>query len=209
MQDYARKSRYQDRTIARSYFKERFSRAEGRREDEATKVALEQALASIPQAKVILDMPCGTGRFTGYLRERGYRYVGADVSMEMLEVLVGEGDPESRLSLVRCDGEYLPFKDNAFDSVACIRFLNLLPPVVRHRILKEMRRVSRRWLIVQSHRLKSMGPIMVLKLLVRRWLGVDISKYQLQKEILQGGWRERRRVKIRGTRHCIGVYEKE
>ncbi|MGH7831459.1 MAG: class I SAM-dependent methyltransferase [Candidatus Binatia bacterium] len=210
MEAYRRKTLYQDKAVAESYLGERFSSPKGRRENEQTRIALEQAFDKIAGVKNVLDVPCGNGRFSHLFRGKGYRYVGADVSMEMLQVLAGgEGSRESgKFSLVRCDGENLPFKDDAFDCVACIRFLNLVPAAVRRKILSEIRRVSKRWLIVQSHHLKSMGPLMRLKLMAKRILGSDLRKYELQKDILGAGWIAGARVRIKGTRQCVGVYQK-
>ena len=35
--------------------------------------------------RTILDLPCGTGRFTGALAREGYELVGSDISLEMLQ----------------------------------------------------------------------------------------------------------------------------
>lgn len=208
METYRRKNYYRDKAVAESYLDDRFSSTKGRRENEETKAALEKALEKLPELKSVLDMPCGNGRFFYFLRGRGYRYVGADISMEMLEFVARGENQGAAPPLVRCDGEYLPFKDNAFDCVACIRFLNLVPSTVRHKILKEMGRVSKRWLIVQSHHLKAMGLLMRLKIMAKRVAGGDLRKYELQKDILGAGWVEEGRVRIKGTRQCVGIFHK-
>lgn len=209
MEPYQRKTFYQDKVVAESYLDQRFSSPKGRREHRETRTALERALEKISGVESILDVPCGNGRFFTLLRGRGYRYVGADISMEMLEVMSrGERQDANPISLVRCDGEYLPFKEDAFDCVACIRFLNLVPLAIRQKILREMIRVSRKWLIVQSHHLKTMGPLTRLKMMGRRIMGCNLRKYELQKDILGAGWIEEARVPIRGTGHYIGIYRK-
>jgi hypothetical protein len=58
-----------------------------------------------------------------------------------------DGLPALR-GLVRCDAEGLPYRDNGFDVVLSIRFLFHLPTDVRRRIIREMARVSREWLIL-------------------------------------------------------------
>ena len=173
MTTYTRKFYYQDKTVAEEYAYNRFSYPEGREEYEATKQALARALESIPGTDTILDAPCGSGRFTGFFHENGYSYFGGEISMEMIRLLVKEtkgwkGTPP----LVRCDAEHLPFKDNVFDCVVTIRFLNHnIPSSVREEILKEMRRVSKKWLIVMAHRLKRVGPFVFLKVFIRRLFG--------------------------------------
>lgn len=63
----------------------------GRREYEATKLALDTALNGISGMRTILDMPCGTGRYTSFSYEKGYLYFGADISVEMVKVMAGKG----------------------------------------------------------------------------------------------------------------------
>ncbi len=194
MEVYKRKIAYQNKTIAESYLDKRFSHPRGRRENEATQFALARALDQIPGVKIILDMPCGSGRFTHFFYEKGYLYIGADISMEMMEALAREHGQDERMPLVRCDGEYLPFKDNAFDCVVCIRFLNHhIPDNVREKV-REMRRVSRNWLILQSQHLRFMGPFVLFKVFMRNLLGGNIRKYRYHKEVLNAGWREERRL---------------
>ena len=67
MATYKRKNIYQNGAVAEAYFDSRFSSPKGKKENEATKLALERALNSVPGAKIILDMPCGSGRFTSFL----------------------------------------------------------------------------------------------------------------------------------------------
>jgi len=63
----------------------------GRREYEATKLALDTALNGISGMRTILDMPCGTGRYTSFSYEKGYLYFGADMLVEMMKVMAGKG----------------------------------------------------------------------------------------------------------------------
>ncbi len=69
----------------------RFSHPKGRREDKATKLASGTALNGISGMRTILDMPCGTGRYTSFSYEKGYLYFGADMSVEMMKVMAGKG----------------------------------------------------------------------------------------------------------------------
>ncbi len=66
MHTYRKKLGYQDKNVAESYFEKRFAHPKGRKENEETSLALERALNSIPGVKTILDMPCGSGRFTDF-----------------------------------------------------------------------------------------------------------------------------------------------
>ena len=65
----------------------------------------------------ILDLGCGTGRFTGPLVERfGGTVVGADPSREMLTT-AGESTVPLGIPLVCARAEALPFPDDSFDLV--------------------------------------------------------------------------------------------
>jgi len=46
------------------------------------------------------------------------------------------------------DAEKLPFRDQAFEGVVCVRLASHVPPHVRLRVLSEMRRVTAKWIIV-------------------------------------------------------------
>lgn len=187
----------------------RFSHPKGERENAAVTHALDSALQSIPGVETILDMPCGSGRFADFLCEQGYRYCGTDVSMEMVSVLAKEQKKKGRaLLLARCDGEALPFRDGAFDCVVCVRFLHHhIPHHVKVKILKEMRRVSRKWLIVQSQRLWHLGFPQVLKIIFRKMLGKRTRGYRFRKEAIEAGWRKEGPERRHKNRY-FEIYEK-
>ena len=65
----------------------------------------------------ILDLGCGTGRFTGPLAERfGGTVVGADPSPEMLATAAESTGPLG-IPLIRASAEALPFAEGSFDIV--------------------------------------------------------------------------------------------
>ena len=64
-----------------------------------------------------MDLPCGTGRFADLLARKGYRVVAADYSEAMLRLRAGRDSS----AFIRCDAFQLPFRDEAFDLVACTR----------------------------------------------------------------------------------------
>jgi SAM-dependent methyltransferase len=67
-------------------------------------------------AGTALDAACGTGRYAGYLADRGHRVVGVDRSAEMLDrarARVPAG------AFVRADLHRLPLADDTVDVVVC------------------------------------------------------------------------------------------
>ena len=85
----------------------------------------------------ILDLACGTGRYTGLLQRRfGDRVVGLDLSEPMLQVAARHGAP-----LVGGSAQSLPFRDASLAAVSTFGALHLFPDP--RAALVEMGRVLR------------------------------------------------------------------
>jgi len=147
---YADKKRfYQSEEVARDYDFHRWGSPERARRNLRKWRTIQRALALTDGVHSILDLPCGTGRFTGGLAKCGYDVVGADISSEMMCVARERLGPIPRLhGYVRADAEALPFASGTFDCVMSIRFLFHVDPRTRISMLRDMARVSRRWLIL-------------------------------------------------------------
>ena len=133
---------YQADDVAESYEDKRFSRG-GRLIDRREKQAVLDAIGPV-EDKEILEIACGTGRFTVMLAERGADIVGLDVSGPMLQQ--GRGKARSagvsdHLEWMRGDAARLPFPDDHFDIVFAMRFFHLADTPAA--FLEEMARVSR------------------------------------------------------------------
>lgn len=133
---------YQADDIAQEYEEKRFSRG-GRLIDRREKQAVLDALGPV-EDKSVLEIACGTGRFTVMLAERGADIVGLDISDAMLAQgrekaqAAGVGD---QVEFMRGDAARLPFPDDHFDAVFAMRFFHLADTPVK--FLSEMRRVSK------------------------------------------------------------------
>jgi len=103
--------------------------------------ALARALAGVPANGLVLDAPCGTGVLADFLRARGLRVVGADISPAMLAVA---HERDGALGHVRADLERTPFRPHAFDAVVCNRFLMHLPSATRVAVFRELAGPRRR-----------------------------------------------------------------
>ena len=132
---------YQADDVAEAYEDKRFSRG-GRLIDGREKDAVLDALGPV-EDKQILEIACGTGRFTAMLADEGADVVGLDISGPMLQqgrkkaMQLGVDD---HMELMRGDAGRLPFPDNHFDAVLAMRFFHLAD--TPREFLKEMRRVS-------------------------------------------------------------------
>lgn len=69
----------------------------------------------------LLDLPCGHGRHSVALAERGYRVIGLDLSPVFLDVARhAAAEHEVDPGLVRGDMRRFPFADGAFDLAICL-----------------------------------------------------------------------------------------
>jgi len=115
----------------------------------------DRALGQAAAYGKILDCPCGAGRLGPTLLRRAVRLVGADLSLAMLgEAAKALAAParSGRVALVRAAGEALPFPDGTFDAAVCSRLLHhLAEPERRAQLLRELARVSARWVVLSFH----------------------------------------------------------
>jgi ubiquinone/menaquinone biosynthesis C-methylase UbiE len=132
---------YQADDVAEAYESKRFSRG-GRLIDRREKEAVLDAIGPVDDRSV-LEVACGTGRFTVMLAERGADIVGLDISGPMLQ----QGREKAKRSgvadhveFMRGDAARLPFPDNHFDAVVAMRFFHLADTPAS--FLAEMRRVA-------------------------------------------------------------------
>ena len=144
-----KKQFYQSSEVAADYDEHRFRTPKRMRRNARKWAAIEKALALTDGVKTIVDLPCGTGRFTGNLARAGYTVVGSDISVEMMQqaAKLESVKHENIQGYVRADAEALPFLTKSTDCLMSIRFLFHVDPDTRRRMLREFGRVSRRWVI--------------------------------------------------------------
>ncbi|MFB6108628.1 MAG: class I SAM-dependent methyltransferase [Haloplanus sp.] len=133
---------YQADEVAEEYDAKRFSRG-GRLIDRREKRAVLDALGPV-EDRDVLEIACGTGRFTVMLAERGADVVGLDISSAMMQQgreKARAADVTDRIEFLRADAARLPFPDDHFDSVFAMRFFHLADTPAK--FLSEMCRVSK------------------------------------------------------------------
>jgi ubiquinone/menaquinone biosynthesis C-methylase UbiE len=158
-------TRYQHVEVAAKY-DVRFQGLAGRYNNWRILRLLTRILRHLPARGVALDVACGTGRIEESLGQHGFRVVATDISSEMLAVArrkVGDGP-----SFLRTDAHDLPFRSASVDAVFSIRFLHLLNEPMRQAALKEMARVSKRWVVVEYRSMTK--PLRAAKRAVLRWI---------------------------------------
>ena len=133
---------YQADDVAEEYDDKRFSRG-GQLIDRREKEAVLEAIMPVEDRKV-LEIACGTGRFTVMLAHQGADVVGLDISAAMLQQgrrKAQNTELAGTLEFLRGDAGRLPFPDDHFDTVIAMRFFHLADDP--EAFLSEMRRVSR------------------------------------------------------------------
>lgn len=157
--DYAyKKEFYRDADVAADYDSHRFGSASRQKRNLRKWKTILAALELTSEVKTVLDMPCGTGRFTSPLALRGYDVIASDISIEMMQhARSAGGQVDGVAGYVQAGAESLPLRTGSVDCAMSIRFLHHIDPETRVRILAEMKRVSRRWVILDyrhrySHR---------------------------------------------------------
>lgn len=164
------KVHYQNPAVAGTYDAERFTTLGGRYGHWKEVRAFQRALDRASGIQTALDVPCGTGRITKILLERGLQVTGLDISLAMMEEAKKKlREFDGRVTFVEGDATKLQFPDGSFDIVSCVRLFGHVPGETRIQMLREFRRVSRRWVIVNYF---DLNPLIRLK----RWVKRDVLK---------------------------------
>ncbi|WP_089384424.1 class I SAM-dependent methyltransferase [Halorubrum vacuolatum] len=134
---------YQADAVAEEYDDVRFSGG-GVLIDRREKEAVLSALGPIEEGQRVLEVACGTGRFTTMLADQGADIIGLDISREMLEQgreKAAAAGLSGTVEFMRGDASRLPFPDDHFDSVVAMRFFHLMDDP--DPFITELRRVSK------------------------------------------------------------------
>ena len=140
---------YQADDVAEEYDDKRFSQG-GQLIDRREKEAVLEAIMPV-EDRNILEIACGTGRFSVMLAEQGADVVGLDISAAMLQQgrkKAKNADLDGTLEFLRGDAGRLPFPDDYFDTVIAMRFFHLADDPKA--FLEEMRRVSREQIVFDT-----------------------------------------------------------
>lgn len=136
--------RYRDVEVASKYDQQRYADLQGRMNNRVAWRALRRALCFVRGGGRLLDIPCGTGRFTRQLAMSGFDVVASDVSGAMLALArqTVREDVKSRVQFIEGDIFHLSYADRTFAGAVCIRFFNLVDRPRRLEALREMARVA-------------------------------------------------------------------
>ncbi|MCM2462098.1 class I SAM-dependent methyltransferase [Pseudomonas sp. LARHCG127] len=137
---------------AREYFHKHRTGLSRRLSNQRDQQLARRALTLVGDPGLILDLPCGAGRFWPLLAEKPNRIIiGADNSEAMLNTALDAqpSDVVKRVRPLHTSAFDIALPDNAVDSIFCMRLLHHIgEPAHRLAILKEFERVSRDSVIV-------------------------------------------------------------
>jgi SAM-dependent methyltransferase len=143
---YEARTAYLNPALVTEYERDRFSGHLGRyrwgREQQAVTEMIDRAW----QARRVLDIPCGVGRWVPVLRRlQPEVIVQADISPAMLTA--SRERWSGSFPLARVDATALPFADGTFDLVFSHALTKHLPLALQARVLAELGRVSSRYVV--------------------------------------------------------------
>ena len=154
MGDYEAKGYYQKEKVAQAYESQfrsslGFSNLRAKLVGWGEERAFARLLNQVPKQGDVLDIACGTGRYLESLLRHGYQVGGVDISSEMLAFAKARvGHHSNLLFLRKGDAESLPFKNDQFDGITCMRLYHRVPQLPRSRMLQEAKRLGRGWAIL-------------------------------------------------------------
>ncbi|MFG0766523.1 class I SAM-dependent methyltransferase [Pseudomonas sp. TYF_15] len=136
-----------DKDHAREYFLKHQAGLARRLSHKRDEQLARRALALAGEPGLVLDLPCGAGRFWPLLAEKPNRVIiGADNSEAMIETACAAQPPEvvARVRRLQTSAFAIDLPDNAVDSIFCMRLFHHIGEAAhRKTILSEFQRVSR------------------------------------------------------------------
>jgi SAM-dependent methyltransferase len=116
------------------------------------RVLAEHIARLLPRSASLLDVGCGSGDIDEQILAHR-----SDAKIQGIDVLVR---PDTKIPVSEFDGRKIPFPDDSFDGVIFVDVLHHSDDAVA--LLREARRVARRFVIIKDHRLN--GPLAGLTL---------------------------------------------
>jgi len=96
----------------------------GQAHDRVQKTDVRHLLQPVFEGQTLLDVGCGTGHWSAFFVDMGYRVTGVDIAPKMIEVALSAAPGCTFQVADACE---LPFSDGAFDIVASMATLEFVP----------------------------------------------------------------------------------
>ena len=154
------RARFQDKLKAEKYAR-RFEESSRKGIDRREQQAVRNIFGSLKNCLTVLDVPSGAGRFLASLGHNGRKVIALDAAHEILQHAAKRAAKSNlHAAFAQGDASRLPLADNAVDAVFCNRLLHhIVVKDERAVILRELRRVARRYVIVSFFDYGSFGAV--------------------------------------------------
>ncbi|OGL46237.1 MAG: hypothetical protein A2149_03600 [Candidatus Schekmanbacteria bacterium RBG_16_38_11] len=114
---------------------------------------IEKVLQLINTKDKICMIPCGEGWFFRTFFKKNYKILGGDIDSERVKISYQRARSiwtnGCRPPIMQCNLKNLPFRDNSLNCLITVRTIGHFPPEFRLACLNEMKRVTKKWLLVQ------------------------------------------------------------
>jgi len=147
---------------------------------------LERWMEGLNPGSVLLDLGCGVGQDSRYLRRNRHGVVGTDLTWSFLRIAHRRS---KRLPLVRADFHHLPFQEQSFDGIWAAASLIHCPSSRFSGVLRRLRRLLKPGgLLGTTLRYGSHSGYPMHQWIPGRYIS-EWRKPVIQKIFLQSGWR--------------------
>ncbi len=152
---------YQDMVDATQYNKMYAERWSKRWTTRREYTLLSRLLSTQPRSTTLLDLPCGGGRLSSQLAPHTDVLIESDIALGQVQYGRKFGLVGAKQCWMVASGFHIPFRDASLDGAVCVRLNHHLPtPEERERLVRELLRVARRFVIMtffDYHSLKNLG----------------------------------------------------
>lgn len=111
---------------------------------------IEAWIDEMPEGSVILDAPCGTGRFFSAYERNKHLVLALDISPDMIAQAKAKITQPSQFKFGIGDVRQVPLEDKSVDWTINCRITRWLSPDDNVRMMKEMQRVARKGIILTA-----------------------------------------------------------
>ena len=146
-----RKNHIFEKEEVEKYERKRYRGLDQKIIDWREKYIIQKILKNISEENFsILDIPCGYGRFINILENKGNKIFASDLSFSMVERAREKNYKNFYFISNLKNG--IPLKSNTVECVFCFRFFHHLHNKEdRIKVLKELGRVSKKWIIISCY----------------------------------------------------------
>lgn len=102
-----------------------------------------EKLSDYLKGKKVLELGCGTGRYTKYLSELAETVTAIEMNIDSYTNVIENLEPCKNVTIYNQNATKLEFADNTFDVVVGFNFFHELDPSIQELVLNEVMRVAK------------------------------------------------------------------